>query len=406
MASAKKSWKLLPSYSWKDDVLRHAKLVQQIKDIYRVKYEQQLMFPYEVRAILGDFFTLPGKKPDGSRGNDIMDLSPAVKCAKQAAIAILFTKMEEVLETLPQGSLEADEFEVICAWMDRCKLWKTKDTTASKLYDEIITKRTRETRLVKGHMSTIEKIVQLDEAGEKGHQPLLIDDMKEATEKIDPQPRLLQEVEERRKRQIENSLFRNVPKSATFSKTPKAQPANPDGEQFDPVMQTLDRLKKTDADLDRMVETIEKENESISHYVDGLLTYSKILLVMYLISVVIAGMSGDGFAIMINFVPCVTLGSLGIVMALFTPKIAMMPSVVLSIIFAVVLYPLYVVLRWTIYDTDPTAPLNRAVLWIIVAIEVVMFILAMYMNSLVSLRQRIFIRKGAILRPQERHVET
>jgi len=84
----------------------------------------------------------------------------------------------------------------------------------------------------------------------------------------------------------------------------------------------------------------------------------------------------------------------------------MMPSVVLSIIFAVVLYPLYVVLRWTIYDTDPTAPLNNAVLWIIVAIEVVMFILAMYMNSLVSLRQRIFIRKGAILRPQEKHVET
>jgi hypothetical protein len=110
MASAKKAWKVAPSYSWKDDVLRHAKLVQDLRTIYSTKYEQQLMFPFEVRAILGDSFSTPGKTADGHRGNDILDLSPAVKAPKQASVAILFFKMEEVLESLPSGSLDKGEF--------------------------------------------------------------------------------------------------------------------------------------------------------------------------------------------------------------------------------------------------------------------------------------------------------
>jgi hypothetical protein len=417
--AAKKAWKVIPAYSWKEDVLRHAKLVQDIRRIYDTKYEQSLMFPYEARAILGDFFTLPGKTPDGHRGNDILDLSPAVKAPKQASIAILFVKMEEVVESLPMGSLEQAEFDVICGWMEKCKVWKTKESHSERLYNEILSKRAKETKLVKGHMSTVDRLVRGDEASLRGGpdvQPTPGDDMREATEDIERRPPPSLGDERRRKQQAasEGFLYRSSP-TATQKNSPQLYPkphkvsykAGEGGEPFDPVIQTVDKLKKMDADLDRMLETAVKEDESITHYISGLLTYSKILLIVFAVSSIIAGISGDGFAIMINSFPCIILGTLGIVLAVFTPRVSiMLIACVLSIITAVFFYPLYTVLRWTIYDTDPSAPLNRAVLWITVALAILLFIQAMYMTSLFSLRQRIFSRKGAIIMPQATVVDT
>ena len=413
MASGRKAWKVLAAYSWKDDVLRHAKLVQDIKNIYATKYEQHLMFPFEVRAILGDFFTMPGKAPDGHRGNDILDLSPAVKVPKQAAIAILFVKMEEVLESLPARHLDQEDFDVICSWMERCRVWKTKEVSSEKLYNEVLSKRNKETKLVKGHMSTVDRLVKEDEwsssKGGRDAQPTGGDDAREATEDIDPRSATHGFSDERRRKQ--QATPEGFLKRSTLWEDPKphraATKARESGESFDPVIQSLDRLKKMDADLDRMMDTTTKEDESITHYVSGLLTYSKLLLIVFAITSVIAGISGDGFAIMINAFPCIILGTLGIVLAVFTPRAAiMMMADVLSIVTAIFFYPLYVFLRWTIYDTDPGAPLNRAVMWAIVVVAILLFIQAMYMTSLFSLRQRIFSRKGAILVPQARVAET
>ena len=410
--------RICPAYSWSTVVLKDAFLANRLEELYSKKRPNSsaVLFPWAVRTFLGDFLSPPGINDAGQAGSNMLDLSPTVRSPKKLVIMVLLSRLEELLNRHKPTEADAALVEEVAAWMDRCRHLSKDERKCNDIYDEILAKRNLERKYVNERVQMIARVTESGPSGGLGN------DAPSPPHSAEVEP--VEMVGGRQPAGAPPSVphrkvtsFGEAPAAPAAKRRQETHPQQPQhrGAEVsaphappqpsqsyaiaeDPVSATIDRLRKVNNDLERMEETIDREEESISHFQAALMTFSRVLFVVGLALILLSGVSGDGYGILIAFLPLVLVSVTGHWIALYPETTKMMPlSVVCFITF--LLYTLYTVLRWTIYDNDPAAPLNRQVLWFTLAFDALILVVTKYVHSILSIRQRVLLRQGNIRYP-------
>lgn len=399
--SSSSKWVVLPTYSW-EEVIKDAVLVSRLKDLYskRTRTSKEVLFPWEVRCLLGDVFTLPGRETGGSGkvGSNLLDLPVAARKPIPAVISQVVFRVKDVIERAPPSTLDQANVDVALVWLNVWTYAKAQEAKCTELHSEMLQKRLAENKIVKERKAQIEAVLSQSE----GRQPSSDSTISaQLTEPIAPaaapaSKKPIQPTTPLSRSNVKKTVIYAQPKTVRYAQNqlPIANDASSrilgSGDvQEDTATAVLDKLRKTAASLCRIEKVIDSEEENVVHHAKTLGLFARGLIAVFIASSLIAGISGDGFSIMINFFTAGVIACLGVVAVAVMGKVSIVYFTILAMIVAIFLYPIYLALRVTLYNNDPEAPINRWVIAMTIVIEALLFLIAVYSASITGTRQRV-----------------
>jgi len=412
-------WVVLPAYPW-SAVLKDALLVSKLKDLYNRPSRSMTVaaFPWPVRLLLGDQFSAPGREKSSRRqGTNILEMSSTVRDPKQAAVNVVILRCQECAQ-LSAGSTDQDDMRIVRSWLNSWMVHKSNSSKCELLYDEMLAKRTRESSIVRDRREVTERIVRESmgpDAAAATADPLEADVEPAVTTSAStpsrlaaiPKARPIAPLPPRRVLPIVKPSYGK--QGYTSDEDDGDEEEERDGEgaaeiEENMVSTAIDELKIEDANLTRLAEVVDLEDKGSIHFSKDLAKFSKALLVMYLISALLCGISGDGWEIMINFFAAGVMGVWGMYVALHPGGLSLTLFTITAMLDGLFLYPLHVILRATIFDNDPEAYLNGNVIASVVLIELVLFLIVVYSVSFLGIAQRVSTTLKMLLPPPQVNV--
>lgn len=404
MATAK-SWLVLPAYQW-TLIQKDAMLMDQLKSVYN-KPSRSLsvsLFTWPVRKLLADVFSMPGREKATQRqGTNILEMSAIVRDPKQAAVNIVFLKCQELFKS--EGTLRLEdeqERRIVRDWINSWLSHKSNPTKCELLYNEMITKRSREAELVRERRSSVEKIVReamgpnaAEPQTESSIEPIAVSPSRSAAATAATSPMTTGGKHPPAKKAVniarqKLNVTEHYPSSdEDETDDVKDRVNSKTAVEEDSTTTAMDELRIAHSNLCRLEEIVDLEKKGSLHFAKSLGKFSRSLIYAYLISVLLCTISGDGWEIMINFFAAGVLGIWGITVSLKADRVSITLFTITVLVVALFLYPLHIILRATVFNNDPDAAFNGLVIASTVIIELMLFLTAVYATSLLGIAQRV-----------------